>query len=210
MFLVNRALPNGCGVVMGGGSALDFPDLETLRLTKERSQQLDIDAHKRAGFIDLQSHLPTIVSLSKARDEQKGGYLSTKNWSIGNSTHFVGLCGEMTVSLVTGLPIDEKLRVNGDPGYDFIWNGVTYDVKTATFWSSPDMKEFIDAKKWADMYILVALKYNRYARIVGWATQQQLLAAKHRNYNRGERLSITEDELMQLGQTGVPKELPTL
>ena len=156
---------------------------------------------------DISSEWPRLKEIAKQRDDQKGGYASTKNWTVAGSTHFTGVCGEFCTSMEIGLPIDDTLRIEGDPGYDFILKNTSYDSKTANFWTSPDLKEFINRKKWADIYILVALKNYRWARVVGWATLEQLRAAIPRNYGHGDMLSITCDELCEWKQLGLPNQL---
>lgn len=161
-------------------------------------------------WIDLNPYLEELKSIALSRDVQKGGYVSTKNWSVGKSTHFVGVCGEKCVSLRTGLPIDSELRVDGDPGYDFVHNGITYDVKTSTFFTSPDLKEFVSPKKWSDVCILVAIRSLRWSKVIGWATKAQLLSSSRRNYGHGDMLTFTWRELEKMGQSGLPKMLPVL
>lgn len=156
---------------------------------------------------DLQPHINELKSIAKDRDDQKGSYVSTKNWSIRDSTHFLGLCGEKIFEIETGLTLDSSLNVLGDNGYDFEKDNVRYDIKCASHWSSPDLKEFINAKQFVEMYILVAVDIrNERAKLIGWATGEQLKAANRKNYGHGEMLSITRDELKSLGQLGLPPQ----
>jgi len=104
--------------------------------------------------------------------------------------------------------MNTTLSEMGDDGYDFIHNGVTYDVKGVTWWTSPDIKEFPDKIISVDYYILVAIRDNRYARVSGWATNQQIKTAPSRNYRYGKMLSIPRDVLRSWNQLGLPNTLP--
>lgn len=157
---------------------------------------------------DISGFMPELEILAKCRDEQKASYSSTKNWSRDNSTHFIGLCAEFCVFLETGMRMDLELRPGGDRGYDFERGGTTYDAKGAAFWASPDLKEFPNRKKFADKYILVAVKKYREVRVAGWATRGQLAVAKLKNYGNGDMLSLPYPSLAAMGQTGLPPELP--
>lgn len=156
-------------------------------------------------WVDLTFYWKYLQLLAQDRDKQKLHYRSTKNWSIKKSTHFVGLCGEMAFHLKTGLDIDHDLRAEGDPGYDFVLKETTYDIKGATFIKSPDLKEFPDSKKWADIYVLAAVDVpNKRARIIGWVTQEQLRSAPINNYGYGDMLSMSWKSIQELNQIGLP------
>ena len=157
---------------------------------------------------NLSKYLSPLKAIARSRDEQKSRYLSSKNWSVGTSTHFVGLCAEFCIRLETGLAMDLELRIDGDAGWDFAHAGTTYHAKGVTFWKSPDLKEFPGRKKWADRYILVALKDYREAKVVGWSTREQLMNAPERNYGHGSMKSLTSAKLTEMGQLGLPPELP--
>jgi len=164
-----------------------------------------VDKHE---WIDYSLYISKIEGIAKKRDEQKRGFKSSKLWTANKSTHYYGTCGEMVVSLQTGLEIDEKLRINGDPGFDFVYNGNCYDVKAATFYRSPDIKEFLDKKLVADFYILVGLNsYKNLGYIAGWCSKQQLLNADTRDYGNGQMRSISYRFLARTNQLGLPVEL---
>jgi hypothetical protein len=159
---------------------------------------------------NITAYLPILEQLAQLRDEQKGGYSSTKNWTRGGSTHFTGLCAEFAVFLETGLAIDTVLKATGDPGFDFAHAGLTYDAKGATYWQSPDLKEFPNRAKHADRYILIAVRDWSAAKVIGWATREQLTDPRRprRNYRYGEMLNITFPEFRAMGQEGLPPDLP--
>tara|TARA_Y100000310_G_scaffold270181_1_gene283842 strand:+ start:273 stop:650 length:378 start_codon:yes stop_codon:yes gene_type:complete len=115
----------------------------------------------------------------------------------------------MAVSLATGLLIDEALYGwCGDAGYDFLHNDLRYDVKTVTHWGDPDLKEFVKPKSWSDRYILVALRSERWTHIVGWATGEQLQSAGIVDYGWGPRRNLSHRDLHEMGQMGLPPDLP--
>ena len=110
--------------------------------------------------------------------------------------------------MLSGLRVDRKLRINGDPGFDFRVCDRTYDVKTSTFLSDPHLKEFTDKNKWADVYILVALDFNKKrGRVVGWADFEQLMTAERHNYGYGERFCIPSSRFEEWEQVGLPTAL---
>jgi len=71
---------------------------------------------------DLSPYKGVITALAEARENQKGGFESTRNWADG-STHFLGLAGELTVCLESGVPMDTDLLIEGDGGDGFCHRG---------------------------------------------------------------------------------------
>jgi len=160
------------------------------------------------NWVELSEYWDAIYCMALARHTQKRKFRSSNLWTAKENTHFYGLCGEVVVALETGLKVDRSLRINGDPGYDFVVNGCTFDVKTSTFWHSPDLKEFTNKELVADEYILVALDMERRrGRVVGWVTREQLVSAHTIDYGYGPRLSISQDRFVELGQTGLPASI---
>ena len=163
------------------------------------------------GWVYLGEFWEPLLDIAAARHGQKAAFASSNPWTKEHNTHFVGLCGEAVVAIRTGLKVDRKLRLNGDPGFDFDEDGVTYDAKAATFLADPDLKEFPDKEKWADVYILVAVDIpNRRGRVVAWATREQLEAAGLRDYGHGDMLSLAGRTLDAIGQGDLPPELEAL
>lgn len=161
------------------------------------------------AWFDLAPHLGRIWSLASARESQKSAVDSPHNCSGGRPTHFKGLCGELAVSLFTGLPMDECLYgCSGDSGHDFLHAGLRYDVKTVSYWRNPDLKEFLKPKEWSDRYILMALRDGHLVQVVGWATGDQLRSADIVDYGHGPRHNLSHTKLYDLGQMGMPHELP--
>jgi hypothetical protein len=162
-------------------------------------------------IVDLTPYWDGIVETAQSRKSQKNSYLSTKQWARDESTHLIGLCGEATFAVVTGLLIDGDLLINGDPGYDFEYfdNGVrvTFDIKSSPY-PKPHLLEFVNKELKADYYVLVTIDLkNKQGKILGWVSKEQFLKAEVRDFGRGPRLSFNLSELMEMGQTGVPNFL---
>ena len=164
-----------------------------------------VPGHK---WVDLEPHLGRISELANTREEQKTGVPSRHQFEDTRPSHFKGLCGELAVSLATGIPFNEEMYgYHGDEGHDFTHNGLRYDVKTVTHWGDPDLKEFLKPKVWSDRYILVALRSERWTHIVGWASGAQLQSAGIVDYGWGPRRNISHRELHEMGQMGLPPDM---
>ena len=117
----------------------------------------------------------------------------------------------MVVSLMTGLKIDSDLWINGDPGFDFDYGGIRYDVKSATFYSSPDIKEFPNKNIKAHQFILVGIDSHVHrGYVAGWATREQVESADLRSYGYGEMRSLSYRYLARNNQLGLPVSLLSL
>jgi len=156
---------------------------------------------------DLSPYRRVITALAEARENQKGDFESTRNWADG-STHFLGLTGELTVSLESGVPMDTDLLIKGDGGTDFVIEGQRCDVKTSTYWEDPHLKLTPDVERRADIYILVAVNEDLQSRICGWATAGEIDKAELVDYGRGAIHSIREIELLERKQCGLPPFFP--
>ena len=153
-----------------------------------------------SSWICLSGGWDKLKEVAKRREDQKGGFRSTRNWAK-ESTHLLGLLGEAVVCHVCGVKMNLGLDINGDDGYDIVLGGLTWDVKTSTYWSSPHLRENPERVGKCDGYILVAIDLKRKrGRMVGWATKAEVLAAPTRDYGYGPRHSLLPDDL----NTGVP------
>lgn len=154
-------------------------------------------------WIDMSPYWNELKSIANERESQKKKYKSTKNWSK-ESTHFLGLIGELCFSIHTGLKIDKELKVGGDDGYDFIYNGKTYDIKTTSYYSKPNLTQNLNPKKWADYYILVGVNIDKkVAKIFGYATKEAVQNAELYDYGYGNRRVIEADNLNK----GIPEDI---
>jgi len=71
--------------------------------------------------------------------------------SSDGDLHYVGLKAEMAVAKLMGLEIDRDHHGDGDRGYDFVWRGLTIDVK----YSQRDIKYEMPTWPTADILVLV-------------------------------------------------------
>jgi len=147
---------------------------------------------------DLVSLLPItehLTEMGRARDEEKRWLSSTSSWSR-ESSHVTGLHGEAAVSVLTGLPLCCELISSGDGGHDFLVEGRSVDVKTSLYWQDPHLKQSQYPKVWSDFYVLAAMDTDTCrVRVCGWASRDELRAAKQVNYGYGNRLSMSAAEL---------------
>ncbi len=156
------------------------------------------------GWFDLSMVWSVLEDLGSERDSQKKKYQSTKNWSK-HSTHFIGLVGETTVSIATGIPLNLVLDPAGDGCRDFTWEGKTLDVKGTIYWRNPHLKQYPKPKRWCDYLVLVGIDPIRQAStICGWATADEMKTANLVDYGHGPQLSINGDDLHK----GLPPFLP--
>ena len=156
------------------------------------------------NWFNLTKFLPYLKRIAHARDSQKLKYKSTKNWSVESSTHFIGICSEFGFYLETGIRPDFSLKVEGDQGWDFVIDNKTFDVKGSTFWGSPDLKEFSNREKYADIYVLAAVRDYKEVAIAGWCTREQLKTNPGRSYGHGMMHSVPYWRMEEWGQTGLP------
>ena len=146
-------------------------------------------------WIDLSKHWEELNKLAKLRDNQKKDYKSTKNWSK-SSTNLIGLIGELCFSIETGLELDREIKPCGDLGYDFMYNGKTYDIKTTVYYTNPHLKQYPNPKVWSDYYILVGVNLNKkLAKMFGYALKEELQTAKLFDYGYGEQRVIENKDL---------------
>jgi hypothetical protein len=176
------------------------------------------------GFWDMLPVWWALARVGRARDAQKRDFGTDQNWKE-DASHLIGVVSETVIWLETGLAPDYSLKVQGDGGVDFEFDGVVYDVKGATNMEDPHLKELILQNRHPDVYLLVHVptegKVPMYTgRLVGWATTQQLCHAscdihewegepRTRDYGKGDRYYFTERNLSQLGtgQLGLPSGL---
>jgi hypothetical protein len=147
------------------------------------------------NWISLKDKWDYLRGLADKRDNQKRRYRSTKNWS-NYSTHFLGLCGEYTFSLLTGVEFDAELKVKGDPGYDFIIAEKTVSVKTTQYWRDPHLKEYLSPKHFCDFYFLMGVDIEeRRCKMFGWASRKEVEAAELIDYGYGQQRVIKHGDL---------------
>tara|TARA_R100000655_G_scaffold50642_3_gene88246 strand:- start:450 stop:1190 length:741 start_codon:yes stop_codon:yes gene_type:complete len=159
--------------------------------------------------IDLSPYKKEIASAAKKRESQKKGYKTSRQWSK-QATNLTGLKGEYAFHLCTGLPVDLSLNAHGDRGADFSYEGILYDVKTTLFkGGDPALLEMTDKKLVSHVYVLVKID-GWTARIIGYASRKQMRHSQKRDFSNGERLSILESEMKELGQDTIPPLVPSI
>jgi len=149
-------------------------------------------------WIDLSPYWPELEAIAEGRDGPKRDFDSSEYWT--DDSHLKGVCGEKIHSLVTGRPMDDVARINGDGGSDFP-NGI--DIKTATVWQDPWLKHPVAATKWPRRFVLVALDFdNKRGRSMGWATAEDMKKAPARSWREKGPLqhSLRWTDLRQLGK----------
>lgn len=152
-----------------------------------------------SGTISLRGKTKKIKKMAKQRHEIKKGRSYYKQLGdIEFNPHLLGLLGELTFSIITGLPIDEKLKRNGDGGVDFIYQGVPINVKTTRWKSGLPMLEF--EKKYNNfdgvyVYIMVDEERKK-GRIIGWIDRDEMpWVWGWKDFGFGERIFVRRKDL---------------
>ena len=158
------------------------------------------------GWWDVSRYWDRLQQIAKQRDSQKLNYKSTKNWSVGNSTHFLGLVAECAFTLETGIMFDKRLNIVGDPGYDFIFEEQKFDIKGTQYFNAPHLKQYPNPKTWVDFYILAGINApDKQVKVFGYATKEEIQNAKLHNYGYGPQRVIEYQDL----HPGLPDVLPS-
>lgn len=157
----------------------------------------------RDGVWDLSPYWDYLKWLATQRDKQKSEFQSSQYWN--RSAHFIGLVGEFTFSLESGLPLDGSLRIDGDGGVDFL-GGI--QVKASTNAQDPTLKEMTDPKGgWSAYYVLVKVDLDRrWTRYLGWCLGSTLKNGNLENYGLGHRRVLRPGQLL----SGMPPCVPPI
>lgn len=175
-----------------------------IRQIEEIIQSHERSLMRSSGWIKLDPFWPIIQAVGSQRDIQKKSYKTTKNWS-NNSTHQLGIIGELVLSYHTGLPVNFDLLYEGDGNLDFDIRGKTVDVKSTQYWRDPHLKQYPNPKKWSDIYILVSIDLKmREGLLVGWASADEMKSAPLVNYGHGDQRSLPGSQL----HAGLPDFFP--
>lgn len=169
---------------------------------KDKKESLQFYPDKStAGWWNLSTCWDHLYQIGLSRHLQKDNFHSTRSWN--NKSHIIGVLGEFTVSLESGIEFDAELRIEGDGGSDFkLSNNKTADIKCATFFKDPDLKHPADSTKWPDYFILVALDFdNKKSRLMGWTTGNKLKSSLVKDYGYGPQKIMNWRELYN----GLPK-----
>jgi len=138
-----------------------------------------------------------VREIASIRDSNKKGFSSTRHWTGKESTHFVGLLGEMAFAKYTGLDLDDtNYRYKGDGGIDFA-KDVTCQVKTTNY-KNPSILCFYDHLNdfTADYAVLTYRESNNVIWLCGWISRHDFEMAAHiRNFGYGDRLVMRDHDL---------------
>jgi hypothetical protein len=118
-------------------------------------------------------------------------------------THQLSIAGELAVSTLCGLPMDEGLYEWGDHGFDHVDSqGRTYETKASTYQGRGiELKVPVDEwdRKVADYYILVRVTADlRNAELVGWISRKRFDRIKREKQYREDtpvNYIVSGDEL---------------
>lgn len=136
------------------------------------------------GWWDLSPFWDTIYDIGAKRHLQKDVFKSTRAWNI--KSHIIGIVGEFVIYLESGKEFDAELRLFGDGGKDFEFNGLKVDIKCATFFKDPDLKHPVNEHRWPDYFVLVAFnEAGKKARLMGWTTGESLKKSEIKDYGYG-------------------------
>jgi hypothetical protein len=139
--------------------------------------------------------------IPKAREIEAIREAAKLSWRADETTdkrtHFWGALGELVVAEALGTEVDETAHPDSsDHGVDGTFCGLTYDIKTSSYFSDPVLKVPVTTKEYADIFILVAINQDALiAEIVGWATESEVRRATTRSFGRGTNFCLTRREL---------------
>jgi hypothetical protein len=86
----------------------------------------------KKGWYDLSSYWSWLTEISEKIHDQKDGFKSTRAWN--NKSHFIGNCGEFTITLATGIMFDFTLRIEGQGNIPDFYET---EVKCSTYYTDP-------------------------------------------------------------------------
>jgi len=165
--------------------------------------------HDWRKVIDLSLYRKEIESAAKKRESQKKGYKTSRQWSK-QATNLTGLKGEYAFHLCTGLPIDLSLNAHGDSGADFDYEGILYDIKTTLHQGgNPALLEMPGKRLIPHVYVLMRVS-DWEAMVIGYATKKQMRNSQKRDFSNGDRLSVLQSEMKELGQDTIPPLVPSV
>lgn len=131
---------------------------------------------------------PMIEQIGKQREEQKRKFQSSRLWRGENSTHIIGIAGEVIAATVLHQQIDIELNIRGDNGSD-LWGNI--DVKTSSYWP-PILKHPVNSKHWPDYFCLVYFNEKKqHGCFIGMVTKDALKNGTIQQFGEGKPLNYT-------------------
>jgi len=138
-----------------------------------------------------------VREIAGIRDKNKKRFSSTRHWTKDESTHFIGLLGEMAFAKYTGLDLDDNnYRYKGDGGIDFS-SKVTCQIKTTNY-NNPALLCFYDHLNdfSADYAVLAYRESNNVIWLCGWVSRETFETESYiRNFGYGDRLVMRDIDL---------------
>ena len=138
----------------------------------------------------------------KIAERRISSYDRSKNARVcGEQTHLdahvTGAVGEVAFALHYGSPMNTIDLPQGDNGYDFSIHGHSIDTKTtAAGMTRPDLLIPAKPKPAADLYFLLHRISDWLVRIVGYASNDQVLQSKPRHFPADiKNYVLAQDEL---------------
>jgi len=140
--------------------------------------------------VDLSEVWDSAEKIARERHEQKKDYKS--NTQFSDNYDIVGMLGEYVFGLVTGHPLDTRLLIAGDDGFDF----PDINIKTSEERKAKHLIEFVD-KSFDGWYVFVVVNLeHKYGYIKGsihsssFDQKSQII-----DFGYGKRKAIHLDEL---------------
>ncbi|WP_459192057.1 hypothetical protein [Halosimplex sp. J119] len=166
---------------------LPTPPISADEITREKLPTRGLDDAIWGGFPSIKRRA------EKLAKEQNGcktgdGVVYT---SLGSEkVHLTGKVGEIVAADILGVPLDNDIYPDGDPGYDSRVGETTLDIKTtATDCSKPKLIVAADDTPSADYFILVHIADSETCRVIGFADRETVLdktprrwPGQHTNY----------------------------
>lgn len=118
--------------------------------------------------------------------------------SLGSEeVHLTGKVGEIVAADILGVPLDDDIYRDGDPGYDSRIGETTLDVKTtSTDYAKPKLLVAADDTPSADYFVLVHVAGPDTCRVIGFSDRETVLDKTPRRYpGQYENYVVDWDEL---------------
>ena len=134
----------------------------------EKQPNRETATHLRT-FVFSKDKWDSLIALGEQRSRQKALYSTTRLAREG--THELGMIGEAVFSRLINQKLNTELLIKGDGKFDFIINGVKFDVKTTSHFDTPWLRVTPDDLEKAAAFALVAVDETRLrARYCGYTT----------------------------------------
>ncbi len=124
--------------------------------------------------------------------------------------HQIGVIGEAALAELLRLPVDDRITLNGDAGYDFTIGKEKIEIK-ARDCRKNQTPDFMIRTNYvhADFYFLAWVNPSDWHRvtIVGWTDKESVKTAEIKTFGYGDRYYIPYQHLSPLWSFGIPVSL---